>query len=277
MNRDKKRGVTRLLVLSVIGVVLLSTAAWAGLLPNLSVFKTAVEVSDEELANMRGRFASRGRVVYFGVEMYTEWETAKGKVYTSGLDLSVRRGKSHFRPTISIVRVAKVDKVDKKLAKELKHKDKLKIKAEISEGGLKDTKGVTQVVQVTGDTNKVRNGITLTIRTGTGSPTGETAATDLPESGPVAATTDSGVVAVASVDKNSLSVEITVPGQGIAKQSITSLAGLRQSVRLTGDMNNITNRLNLTAEFRAPNAGRVSATIRSALQGMRGLPQAGLY
>ncbi len=266
-------------MVAVIGAVLLSTAAWAGLLPNLGVFKTATEVSDDELANIRGRFVDRGKIVYFGIEMYTEWKTAEGRVFTSGVNLDVKRGESHhFRPTISVVRIAKVDKdLDGDKLIDHDHDHGSKSITEISEGGLKDTKGVTQVVQVTGDTNKVRNNITLNIKTRADSSGDETATTGHPlQSGPVTASTESGATAVASVDKNGLSVEITIPGQGVAKQSITSLAGLRQNVRVMGDMNNITNKLNLTAQFRSVNSQRVSANIRSALQGLRGLRPAGL-
>lgn len=254
--------------------VTLAMPATEAAMPDVSAFRHAVEISDLELGIQRGRYVGRGQIMYFGIEMNTEWRTASGQVYRAGLGLGVDRHHGRFKPVVTIVHRTDVAKSPAPLATAAAPPPATT--APISSGGLDTVKGVGQIVQVTGDTNSVRNDISVNLRT-TGSETAEPpAAANAVTAGSSSSTSGSGVVAKSGNDNQSLSVSVVVPGQGVATQSITSLNGLRQNVRLTGDMNSVLNQLNLTAEFRAVSSPGVRH-MRSSFQSMRGLPQAGMF
>ena len=237
-------------------------------MPDVSAFRNAVEISDLELGIQRGRYVGRGQIMYFGVEMNTQWSTASGQVYRAGLNFGVDRHMGRFKPVVTIVHQADVAKAVPPSVPASAPT------ATISSGGLDTVKGVGQVVQVTGDTNSVRNDISVSLRT-TRSETPESpAAANAAASS--SSTPGSGAVAQTGNDSKSLGVTVVVPGQGVASQSITSLGGLRQNVRLTGDMNSVLNQMSLTAEFRALSSPGVRH-MRSSFQTMRGLPQAGMF
>ncbi|MFI9655134.1 hypothetical protein ABGV17_10420 [Guyparkeria sp. GHLCS8-2] len=83
--------------------------ACAGLLISGSVLAAnpaIVSLSDPELAQMRGRFiAADNRVMYFGVEMITQWDTTGGRMaagLTVGIDRAGGQPTVTFAPTVSI-------------------------------------------------------------------------------------------------------------------------------------------------------------------------------
>lgn len=243
-------------------------------MPDVSAFRHAVEISDLELGIQRGRYVGRGQIMYFGIEMNTEWRTASGQVYRAGLNLGVDRHPGRFTPVVTIVHRTEASSTASSPVPAVAAPPAST--APISSGGLDTIKGVGQVVQVTGDTNSVRNDINVSLRT-TGSEAPESpAAATAATAGSSSSASGSGAVAQSGKDNQSLGVSVVVPGQGVATQSITSLGGLRQNVRLTGDMNSVLNQLNLTAEFRALSSPGVRH-MRSSFQTMRGLPQAGLF
>lgn len=224
------------------------------------------ELADTELAELRGRFVSQGDVLYFGVEMYTQW-TAGGQVYVAGLNIGIDRSQSSFRPTVTIVRIADVRNANPSDTAPGVAADRT-----ISQGGLGAVQGVGQVVQVTGDANLARNNMTLTVRPYGGTPamTGGTAG------GTTAVDPGSGAVASATVANNSLGVAVTLPGQGTAMQSIAGSTGMRQLVQVTGDMNNVVNTLSLTTEVSGA-VNTMTPSLNAAINAMRGLPQVGRY
>lgn len=242
-------------------------------MPDISVFRNAVEVSDLELGIQRGRYVARGQIMYFGVEMNTEWRTASGQLYRSGLHFGVDRHAGRFKPVVTIVHQNENARTP---PASIPASPASTPAATISTGGLDTVKGVGQVVQVTGDTNSVRNDISLNLRT-TSSETPESpAAVNSRTAGSPSPAGASAVAGQGGDPGKSLGVTVAVPGQGVASQSISSLGGLRQNVRLTGDMNSVLNQLNLTAEFRAVSNPGVRH-MRSSFQSMRGLPQAGMF
>ena len=52
-------------------------------------FSIPVEIEDGELAEMRGRYASSGQVVYFGVQMTSQWSTSSGQNLGVGMSMGV--------------------------------------------------------------------------------------------------------------------------------------------------------------------------------------------
>ncbi|WP_410473697.1 hypothetical protein [Guyparkeria sp. TX1] len=105
-----------------------------------------VALSDPELAQMRGRFiAADNRVMYFGVEMITQWDTTGGTM-SAGLTVGIDRGGSQptvtFAPTVSIEGTPSV-------ATSGSHS------VEGSNAG--ETRGIRQQIQVAGNDNRADN------------------------------------------------------------------------------------------------------------------------
>ena len=182
----------RAIILTATALAVMTIAPITGAtLPDISAFRNAVEISDLELGIQRGRYVGRGQIVYFGVEMNTEWRTASGESYRAGLNLSVDRHQGRFRPVINIVHRTEVGKPPVATVAASSPVAAPAPAAPITSGGLDTVKGVGQVVQVTGDTNSVRNNINLSLRTvDGGAPSPAPAAA--PPAGVTTSTTNSG-------------------------------------------------------------------------------------
>lgn len=105
-----------------------------------------VALSDPELAEMRGRFiAADNRVMYFGVEMITQWQTTGGTMSAGlsvGIDRAGRQPSVTFAPTVSI-------NGSPKAATSGSHS--------VQGTNTSDTRGVRQQIQVAGNDNRADN------------------------------------------------------------------------------------------------------------------------
>lgn len=259
------RGSLRTAIAGAVAMMSLAPAALAAPV-HRDAFRP-VELADAELGEMRGRFVSQGEILYFGVEMYTQW-TAAGEVYVAGLNIGIDRSQSSFRPTVTIVRIADIRNTNPSDTATGAAAGRA-----ISQGGLDAVQGVGQVVQVTGDANLARNNMMLTVRSYNGTPLATAGGT---AGSATAVDPQSGAVASATVANNSLGVAVTVPGQGTAMQGIAGSTGMRQLVQVTGDMNNVVNTLSLTAEV-GRTVNTITPSLSAAINTMRGLPQIGRY
>ena len=111
-----------------------------------------VALSDPQLAEMRGRFvASDNRVMYFGVEMISHWQTTGGAM-TAGLTVGIDRSRQlphvTFQPTVAIEGTPKVDQSGEHRV------------AGASDAG---SRGVRQQIQVAGNDNRATNGLDVRI------------------------------------------------------------------------------------------------------------------
>lgn len=300
--------------------------------PGFEVFTSADEIPDMELARTRGRFARGRRLQFFGVEMLTQWQTAAGQVYVAGLNMDMDWDAVRFRPTISIVRSVRNGRLGSARTadtspigdpKELTStpngtgRDRSSIGVgdssadvvtdRISGGGIKNIAGVGQIIQVTGDGNRIQNDLILDITTrALTDSAAQDVAGNVSQVEPVTAGTeitvikrndtsvdsvdapnvpggtshtvgsDTEVIVTTAVNRNGLGVSIDVPGEGLAEQTINSLIGARQNIHLTGDMNRVLNTLILHARFRETR-GVTRTNLRPALRSLLGLQQQGMY
>ena len=106
-----------------------------------------VALSDPELAQMRGRFvASDSRVMYFGVEMISQWQ-ATGGTMTAGLSVGIDR--SHKLPTVTFQPTVAIEG-DPSIAQSGEHR--------VAGATAVDSHGVRQQIQVAGNDNRAING-----------------------------------------------------------------------------------------------------------------------
>jgi len=105
-----------------------------------------VALSDPELAQMRGRFiAADNRVMYFGVEMISQWQTPSGTMsagLTVGIDQSGGHPEVTFQPTLAIEGSPEAQTSGRHV---------------VAGGSRNDSRGVRQQIQVAGNDNRANN------------------------------------------------------------------------------------------------------------------------
>lgn len=229
----------------------------------------AVEVPDEMLGSLRGRFLDGGKIVRFGVEMVSSWQQQTGETLRAALKLDVGLA-NPARPTVSLTPTLAVDK------------PAVAVMAPASTGTVSgeaahNVSGISQSIQLAGDGNRVVNDATLTIATAA-----TEAVTPLPTPPPGGADTrtelrtDSGAVLTTTADKGKLTVAIRTPsGQSIQQIRDAAAgrgAGALQMVQVAGDGQQIHNTLNMMVGLRPAAAGQVPVSLRQTLFSLRGLP-----
>lgn len=202
--------------------------AFEGLLP-----ADASPIADAELAGMHGRFVTAGQVMYFGIEMVSEWSTAAGDNVTAGLnlamDFSTRQPRVSYRPTVHVLSRQGADPLANPQGE-----------ASIHNQGLAGTTGLGQIIQVTGDSNSIRNGFTLSVNTGGRLATNDADAT--------ASAGVEGLTTAVYADTGALGLRINMPGHGEVSQLMGS-TGIQQSAAVWGHANQIRSHINLQMDF----------------------------
>ncbi|MFP4640130.1 MAG: hypothetical protein ACLFMY_06785 [Guyparkeria sp.] len=221
------------------GMIAASPSAWAG---NPAI----VSLTDPELDTMRGRYiAADNRVLYFGVEMITQWHTPDGDMQ-AGLTIGIDRGRGaptvSFQPTVSIEGSPTAsDSAGREIA-----------------GGGGDTRGVRQQIQVAGNDNSAHNGFEVVVTPYAG---GEGSASAGQSGNTVQVLRQDGAVVASGLTGNGGSPGVTMQlGQSTAQQFIQRRGGANQMIRLSGDGQTIQNQLRLQVGM-----GRAQAMSRQDL------------
>jgi hypothetical protein len=274
----KQRIVTNMMVKKPIisifcGALLFASSASAAILTSdISVFSQAEELTDNSLGAMRGKFVSSGNIMYFGVEMVTQWQTSTGEMITATADLGVDLSRSTpqvlFSPNILVQQGNGGD-----------NSTNYGNSVVSGAGGLDGVNGVVQNIQVAGTSNGITNDIGVSVEMVSTNSTYQTRLVSNESS--VTAQTASGSTAKVSIENNAIAVSIAVPQQGQTLQQIRSLAlgggQVLQSVQLGGDRNQIRNMINLNVQMNALSSA-MSARTSDILTGLKIiLPQSNYF
>ncbi|WP_275286385.1 hypothetical protein [Halomonas elongata] len=238
----------------------LLVAMWQGGIPSalaatssFESFSEGRQLSDQELGTMRGRFVDRGRLMYFGVQMSSEWRTAAGehiraKAGVMG-DLSGSTPRVSFEPVISVVDGAG-------LAAAMGNG------AVVVDGGTPNARGVVQSIQAGGDFNTAANELQIDIldATGTSVPTASTS------SSRVERHLTSGTRVSVSSSGNDFSVDMKVPGVGHVSQAILPGQGLHQRIQLSSNLQRVHNLTRLQLYMNNRPTMESSMGVRSAMR-----------
>lgn len=194
------------------------------------------EISDPELALMRGRYTIAGHTVaWFGVTMISQWQTAAGQRVEGGLQVGFDFSgggspRMHFTPTVSI---GVEGNQDVPLAG---------AQRSIDSAGLANVGGLLQSVQLAGDGNAVSNRALLVLREGQAPQAG--AGGSEPGSRDGSQVQAGAVSASASVDGQRAGVLLSIAGQGSVAQWIGG-GQLGQTIALSSDGATVSNRMQL--------------------------------
>ena len=184
-----------------------------------------IEVSDEELAQLRGRFVMPGLIVHFGVTMSSQWENAQGQVLGGRVGMQMSEGMFEPQFTASIV-TSQGDRLPPAAGN-----------GQVIGGeGLAKVDGVSQSVRAAGDFNRANNDFTITVRRGEAP-----AATNGGEllTGPIESMTSAGSVRI-SPSGGGLQIAIQAAGQGSSLQNLGN-GGLQQHTSIGGSSNAVSN------------------------------------
>ncbi|MCD9097557.1 hypothetical protein LU699_08935 [Luteimonas fraxinea] len=189
------------------------------------------EIPDSELGAMRGRYiVGDNRVAWFGVTMVSNWVTSAGQSIQSavklGFDLRGAKPEVSFQPSVTITEQTPALAATAGTG-------------EVDASGLADVGGLVQSVQVAGDGNIARNGMSLQVRDGevpvAAANTSSTTVADM---------TLNGAHARASLEDGGVRILLQVAGQGAAEQWIDA-GSIGQSIQLAGNGQAVGNQLQL--------------------------------
>ncbi|MDH0301819.1 MULTISPECIES: hypothetical protein [unclassified Pseudomonas] len=222
----------------------MKTPAWltliclAAALPTQAETFKPIELKDQELANLRGRYVMPGRIVSFGVVMTSTWQNANGDII--GATSSMQIQQTTIKPQFY------VSMIDKKGTGTTSAQG---TGAVTGGGGLNTTEGVTQIVRAAGDNNSAYNNVDINVSKANQAP-------DAPQQGQVLAT---GSTLVGANGAGSMSVSATGSGvqlnvvannnQGSTLQRIAE-GGLMQNATLLGNGNQVSNLTSLNVVLR---------------------------
>ena len=235
-----------------------------------------IELSDQELSVLRGRYVMPGRIVSFGITMSSTWENAKGEVIGAMSSMQVKA--STIKPQFYVSMID--EKSTNSNSSQVASTASTGSSASTTPGtgtvtggaGLNTTEGVTQVVRAAGDNNIAYNNVDLNVTKGNEAPTVQ----------PQGQVLDSGTTLTGNNGAGSMSVSSTGTGvqmnivannnQGSTVQRLAQ-GGLLQNTTLLGSSNQVRNLTSLNVVLRDNVATGRSLT--GNLDQLKGLRTAG--
>lgn len=239
----------------------LAVVCLAASLPTHGETFKPIELKDQELAALRGRYVLPGRIISFGIVMTSTWQNANGDVIGATSTLQVQQ--STIKPQFY---VSVVD--EKATGAGASSASSTGTGTVTGGGGLGSTEGVTQVVRAAGDNNTAYNNVDINV----------TKADQAPATQPQGQVLAAGQTLVSKNGAGSLSISSTGVGvqlnitasnnQGSSAQRLAQ-GGLMQNATLLGNgnqVNNITS-LNVVMRENVP----TSASLNGSLDQLKGL------
>ena len=205
-----------------------------------------IEINDQELAELRGRYVMPGRIISFGVVMSSTWRNASGDLI--GATTSMRLQAETVKPEFYVSTIKQNGKGGSPNSGT----------GRVTGGaGLSTSQGITQVTRAAGDGNRSNNKIAINVKEAS------TAPAPVPSRGQalIAGQTITGSNAAGSVAVSATGggVQLAITANNNQGSSLQQVAqgGLLQDTRLLGSSNVVNNmtRLNVVLDNKSPSAG----------------------
>ncbi|MFW3894611.1 hypothetical protein [Pseudomonas bharatica] len=227
-------------------------------LPALAQFKP-IEVKDQELAQLRGRYVMPGRIISFGVVMSSTWQNANGDRLGATASLQVQQ--STFKPQFYVSTTSETG-TGTSTAQGY---------GSVTGGaGLGSGQGVVQVTRAAGDNNSAYNDVQINVKEANqappmGTPQGQA----LASGGTITTSNGAGTLSVSSTATGLQMGIQAANGQGSSLQRLAD-GGLMQSTTLLGGNNAVHNltQLNVVLRNNLPTAGALNCNL-DQLKGLR--------
>ncbi|MGE8064688.1 hypothetical protein [Pseudomonas sp. NPDC089569] len=240
----------------------LVVACLAASLPAQAQILKPIELNDQELASLRGRFVMPGRIVSFGVVMTSTWQNANGEVI--GATSSMQIQQTTIKPQFY------VSMINEKANGSASSQGSAIGTGTVTGGsGLNSTEGVTQVVRAAGDNNTAYNNVDINVAKGGQAPVTQPQGQALDSGSTLTGTNGAGTLSVSSTGAG---VQLNIVANNNQGSTVQRLAqgGLMQNTTLLGGSNVVRNltSLNVVLNNNVPSAGALNGNL-DQLKGLR--------
>ncbi|SDZ49772.1 hypothetical protein [Pseudomonas sp. NFIX28] len=222
---------------------------------------TPIEIKDQELAELRGRYVMPGRIISFGIVMSSTWRNASGDLI--GATTSMQIQQSTVKPEFYVSTIQETGNGSTPTQGSGNV---------IGGAGLATTQGVTQSVRAAGDGNTAYNNVSIDVREASHAPALKPAQGQLLMNGQtITGSNAAGSVAVSATGGGIQMAIQANNNQGSAQQQVAQ-GGLLQNTRLMGSSNMVSNltQLNVVLNNNGPSAGALDCNL-TQLKGLRNL------
>jgi len=236
----------------------LAVACLAASLPTHAETFKPIELNDQELASLRGRFVMPGRIISFGIAMTSTWQNANGEVI--GATSSMQIQQSTIQPQFY------VSKIDEKGTGTSRSQGTGIV---IGGSGLNSTEGVTQVARAAGDYNTAYNNVYINVTKANQAPATQQQGQALAAGSTLTNANGAGSMSVSSTGSG---IQLNILANNNQGSTVQRLAqgGLLQNTTLLGAGNQVRNitSLNVVLRDTVPTAGSLSGNL-DQLRGLR--------
>lgn len=244
----------------------MKTALWlaaiclAASLPTQAQTFKPIELKDQELANLRGRYVLPGRIVSFGIVMTSTWQNANGEVIgaTSSMQIQQNTIKPQFY----------VSMINEKGSGSSQPQNP-GTGTVTGGGGLNTTQGVTQAVRAAGDYNTAYNNVDINVSKGNEAPAVQPQGQALAAGSTLVGANGAGSLSVSAAGSGVQLDIVANNNQGSTMQRLAQ-GGLMQNATLLGAGNQVRNLTSLNVVLRdgPAAAGPMNANL-DQLKGLR--------
>ncbi|HWD30650.1 hypothetical protein ACIKP7_21970 [Pseudomonas caricapapayae] len=223
-----------------------------------------IELKDQELAELRGRFVMPGRIISFGIVMTSTWQNAKGEVI--GATSSMQIQQSTIKPQFY------VSMINEKGNGAGRPAGPDKGNGTVTGGqGLNSTEGVTQIVRAAGDNNIAYNNVDINVTKANRAPTTQQEGKALGAGTTLVGANGAGSLSVSSTGTG---VQLNIMANNNQGSTVQRLAqgGLMQNTTLLGGGNQVRNitSLNVVLRDNVTSTGSLNGNL-DQLKGLRTL------
>ena len=226
----------------------LAMVCLAASLPTQAQIFKPIELNDQELASLRGRYVMPGRIISFGIVMTSTWQNANGEVIGATSSMQIQQSTITPQFYVSIINEKGNGSASSQGTGIV-----------IGGSGLNSTEGVTQVVRAAGDHNAAYNNVDITVTRANQAPATQQQGQALAAGSTLTDANGAGSLSISSagtgvqlniVANNNQGSTVQRLGQGGLMQNTTLLGGgnqvrnitslnvvLRDNVATTGSLN----------------------------------------
>ncbi|QAY93495.1 hypothetical protein [Pseudomonas sp. ACM7] len=236
----------------------LAVVCLAASLPTQAQTFKPIELNDQELATLRGRYVMPGRIVSFGIVMTSTWQNANGEVI--GATSSMQIQQSTIKPQFYVLMI------DEKGNGSASSQGTGTV---IGGSGLNSTEGVTQVVRAAGDHNTAYNNVDINVTKANQAPATQQQGQALAAGSTLVGANGAGSLSISSTGTGVQLNIVANNNQGSTEQRLAQ-GGLMQNTTLLGGGNQVRNftSLNVVLSDNVATGGSLNGNL-DQLKGLR--------
>ncbi|MEO4015769.1 hypothetical protein [Pseudomonas rossensis] len=227
-------------------------------LPTQAQIFKPIELNDQELASLRGRYVMPGRIVSFGIVMTSTWQNANGELIGATSSMQIQQSTITPQFYVSIINEKGNGSASSQGTGTV-----------IGGSGLNSTEGVTQVVRAAGDHNTAYNNVDINVTRANQAPTTQQQGQALAAGSTLVGANGAGSLSISSAGTGVQLNIVANNNQGSTVQRLGQ-GGLMQNTTLLGGGNQVRNltSLNVVLRDNVATAGSLNGNL-DQLKGLR--------